>query len=132
MADTADGMARRSIVYPLHTAPSTPDGLKPAALKKGEKEENMVLHFKPRDLELMTVPGIFDQNDEGKLTLHSFALITDDPNPEVAAAGHDRTPVIMREKHMDLWLNTKNVPLGNCEVVFTDKQPTYFNHQIAA
>lgn len=102
------------------------------ALKKGEKEENMVLHFKPRDLDLMTVPCIFDQNDEGKLTLHSFALITDDPNPEVAAAGHDRTPVIMKEKHMDLWLNTKNVPLENYEVVFTDKQPTYFNHQIAA
>lgn len=101
-------------------------------LKKGESEENMIITFEPEDHQEMIVPCIYDQNDEGDFTLHSFALITDEPNSEVAAAGHDRTPIVMKEKYIDLWLSAKCEHLKDYDQIFTDKQPTHFQHQIAA
>jgi len=95
-------------------------------------DENVVLRFEPRDLGEMIVPCIFDRNEEGPFTLDSFALITDEPNPEVAAAGHDRTPIILREKYIDLWLLTDGKPLSAFEPALGDKQPTYFDHAVAA
>ena len=66
------------------------------------------------------------------MTLYSFTLITDEPNPEVEAAGHDRTPIIMKPSHLDLWLTTGGKDLSVYERVFDDKRPTYFKNQIAA
>ncbi len=47
---------------------------------------------------------MFDRNEEGSVSLNSFALVTDDPNPEVSAAGHDRTPIVLKPSHMNSWL----------------------------
>jgi len=101
------------------------------SLKPNEKEENLILKFHPRSIGEMTVPCIFDLNDAGEYTLHSFALITDEPNLEVAAAGHDRTPIIMKADYIDAWL-TQEKNLENYEQIFNDKQPTYFEHKVAA
>ncbi len=38
--------------------------------------------------------------------LLSSAAITDDPEPEVAAAGHDRTIINIKPEHVDAWLNS--------------------------
>ncbi len=98
-----------------------------------EHVDKKVLRFDPRGLHEMMVPAIFDHNEEGDFPLDSFALITDDPNPEVAAAGHDRTPIIMKENHLEQWLKTgATIDLKTYNVVFNDKQPTYFEHQVAA
>lgn len=101
-------------------------------LKDGEAVENLILKFQPEGLDEMIVPCIWDQNTAGKFTLDSFALITDEPNPEVAAAGHDRTPIIMRDQYLDQWLMTSGRKLTDFEIVFEDKQPTFFAHEIAA
>ncbi len=101
------------------------------ALRKGETEENLILKFHPRSLREMTVPCIFDSNNAQDYTLHSFALITDEPNPEVAAAGHDRTPIIMKADYLDNWL-IQEKDLSKYEQIFNDKQPTYFEHEVAA
>jgi putative SOS response-associated peptidase YedK len=101
-------------------------------LKKGEEEKNIVLRFDPEGLSKMVVPCIFDFNSKGDFPMQSFALITDDPNPEVAAVGHDRTPVIMKDKYLDLWLNTVGNNLESYLPVFEDKQPTYLDHSLAA
>jgi putative SOS response-associated peptidase YedK len=101
-------------------------------LKKGEVEENTVLRFDPQDEAPMLVPCIYDHNDEEKFPLDSFALITDEPNPEVAAVGHDRTPVIMKNEYAELWLKTEGKSLADFEIVFEDKRSTYFEHSIAA
>ena len=37
--------------------------------------------------------------------LLSFAAITDEPDPEVAAAGHDRTIINIKPEHVDVWLS---------------------------
>ncbi len=101
-------------------------------LKKDEEEKNIILKFEPRSLDHLLVPCIFDFNNEGEFPLQSFALITDEPNPEVAAAGHDRTPIIMKDENLDLWIKTKNKALNEFEIVFNDKQSTYFEHRVAA
>lgn len=102
------------------------------SLRPGEEPENLILRFQPEGLDEMIVPCIWDQNTAGKFTLDSFALITDEPNPEVAAAGHDRTPIIMRDEHLDQWLMTSGRQLSDFEIVFEDKKSTYFQHVIAA
>src|SRR5690606_40570510 len=38
----------------------------------------------------------------GEPELYSFAAITDDPEPEVAAAGHDRTVINIRPEHVEI------------------------------
>ena len=60
-------------------------------LKPDEGPENVVLQFNPRDHRDMLVPCLWDRWEQGGLVLNSFALITDDPPSEVAAAGHMQT-----------------------------------------
>ena len=81
-------------------------------LKKGDEEESLILKFAPEALSEMLVPCIWDRNEADGTTLDSFALITDEPNPEVAAAGHDRTPIIMQPGHLGLWLKTGGAELS--------------------
>jgi putative SOS response-associated peptidase YedK len=101
-------------------------------LAANEEETNLVLRFDPQGLNKMLVPCLFDYNTEGDFPLQSFALITDEPNPEVAAAGHNRTPIIMKDSYIDRWLSTQDAQVKDFEIVFNDKQPTYFEHRVAA
>lgn len=101
-------------------------------LRKGEDEKNLILRFDPEGLDEMLVPCIFDTNDADGVTLESFALITDEPNPEVAAVGHERTPIVLRPSNLDLWLATGGADLSVYEKAFDDKQPTFFEHAVAA
>ena len=100
-------------------------------LRAGEEEQNLILKFEPVSLREMLVPCIWDRNEADGTTLHSFALITDEPNPEVAAAGHDRTPIILKPEYLGRWLTPGN-DLSSYEAIFDDKQPTTFEHEIAA
>lgn len=101
-------------------------------LRKDEEESNLILKFEPEGLDEMLVPCIWDTNDSDGVTLESFALITDEPNPEVAAAGHERTPTVLKQSNLDRWLATGGEDLTKFEEVFDDKQPTYFEHEVAA
>ena len=56
-------------------------------LAEGEKEENVVLEFKPRGLDTIYVACLWSHWQEGDEELDSFAAITDEPPPEVAATG---------------------------------------------
>jgi len=51
--------------------------------------------------------------------LYSFAAITDDPEPEVAAAGHDRTIINTKPAHVDALLNRQG-DLAGMQVIFDD------------
>lgn len=101
-------------------------------LRRGEEEKNIILRFAPEALEEMIVPCIWDRNEADDFTLESFALITDEPNPEVAAAGHDRTPILLKPKNLDLWLATGQEDFSAYEKAFEEKQPTTFEHSVAA
>ena len=99
-------------------------------LAKGEEPKNLVLEFTPKGLSELLVPCIYDHNEEGEFPLNSFALITDSPNPEVAAVGHDRTPIIIKSSHINDWLDVRNKDQEDFEEILSDKQPTFFEHEV--
>src|SRR5690606_4124546 len=89
--------------------------------------KNQVLAFTPRDGEPMLIACLWSTwtDSKGELPdLLSFAAITDEPEPEVAAAGHDRTIINIRPEHIDAWLNP-NGDLAAMQAIFDDKRHPY-------
>ncbi len=69
------------------------------------EKKSIVLCFEPDQAEFMFIPVLWDQwAKNGQPALLSAALITDDPLPEIAAAGHDRTPIFLKESAIEQWL----------------------------
>jgi putative SOS response-associated peptidase YedK len=99
-------------------------------LHAGEQEKNLVVEFSPQRPVDLLVPCLFDRNEEGTFALDSFGLITDEPNPEVLAAGHDRTPIFLKESNLRKWLDTRDQPLSVFEAILNDKEPTRFEVQV--
>ena len=63
-----------------------------------------------------------------ELDLVSFAAITNEPEPEIAAVGHDRTIIKIRPEHLDAWLNPFG-DLGAMYSIFDVKQHPYYVHR---
>ncbi|OGU23748.1 MAG: hypothetical protein A2580_17835 [Hydrogenophilales bacterium RIFOXYD1_FULL_62_11] len=102
---------------------------------EGEDGENQVLAFTPRTGEPMLIACLCSHwvDPKGKEPdLLSFAAITDEPEPEVAAAGHDRTIINIKPEHIDVWLNPDPADLGALYAIFDDKQHPFYEHQKAA
>src|ERR1700692_3028256 len=68
----------------------------------GEKDENVVLEFRPNPAPDMLVACLWSRwSGSGEPDLLSFAAITDEPPPEVAAAGHNRCIVPIQAENLD-------------------------------
>jgi len=65
------------------------------------------------------------------LSLHSFALITDEPSAEVAAAGHDRCIIPIREQHIEAWLNPDRSNIEALQTILDDRERPTYRHRIA-
>ena len=98
----------------------------------GPDGRNRVLQFTPRDREPMLVACLWSRWDGPGETLLSFAAITDEPEPEVAAAGHDRTIVTIRPEHIDAWLRPDPARLDVQYAILDDRRHPYYEHRIAA
>lgn len=61
-----------------------------------------------------------------------FAAVTDDPEPEVAAAGHDRTVINIKPEHIEAWLHPDPQSLQAQHEIFDDRQHPFYEHKIAA
>ena len=97
--------------------------------------ENRILEFVPRTGEQMLIACLWShwKDPKGKEPdLLSFAAVTDDPEPEVAAAGHDRTIINIKPEHVDAWLNPDPAELQALYAIFDDKRHPYYEHRIAA
>lgn len=93
---------------------------------------NVVLEFRPRSGGPMLIACLWSKwTEPGEPDLLSFAAITSNPPPEVAAAGHDRCIVQMRPENVDRWLRAEG---GNAELlsVLDDPQPDYYEYRLAA
>lgn len=102
---------------------------------EAEDGRNRVLQFTPRDGGPMYVACLWSRwtDPNGKQPdLMSFAAITDAPEPEVAAAGHDRTIINLRPEHLDAWLNPDARDLPALYALFDDKQHPFYEHREAA
>ena len=94
--------------------------------------KNVVLEFDPDDGQPMLAACLWSRwtGPEGELL--SFAAITDEPPPEVAAAGHDRCIIPIKPEHMDAWLNPDATNLAACHAILDDRQRPYYQHRLAA
>jgi len=102
---------------------------------RGDDGANRVLQFTPRTGEPMYVACLVSRWSDPKGAdpdLWSFAAITDEPEPEVAAAGHDRTIINLREQHIEAWLNPETGNLAALYAIFDDRQHPYYEHLEAA
>ncbi len=93
--------------------------------KGGSKE----IQFRPRTGETMYIACLYSHWVDPKgeePDLWSFAAITDEPEPEVAAAGHDRTIINIKPEHVDAWLDPDPNNLEALFAIFDDKRHPYY------
>jgi putative SOS response-associated peptidase YedK len=64
--------------------------------------------------------------------LLSFAATTDEPPPEVAAAGHNRCIVPIKAENLDAWLNPNASDLAALHAILDDRDRPYYEHRLAA
>ena len=92
--------------------------------------KNAVLHFVPKPAEPMLVACLYGVWNEGRDDeLVSFAAITDDPPPEVAAAGHDRCIINLKTENVEKWLTPENHSKDELQAILEDKQRPYYEHE---
>lgn len=103
-------------------------------LAPGEKEENVVLEFDPRPAQDMLVACLWNvsKGADNGADLFTFAAITDEPPPEVAAAGHDRCIVPIKPENLDAWLNPDPSNLAALHAILEDRARPYYEHRLAA
>lgn len=94
---------------------------------------NVVLEFRPNTGEPMLVACLWSHwTGKEEPDLLSFAAITDEPPPEVAAAGHDRCIVPIKPEHIDAWLNPDPSNLEALYAILDDRERPYYEHRLAA
>src|SRR3984957_7191602 len=91
-----------------------------------EKEENVVLEFKPRGVDTMYVACLWSHWQEGNEELDSFAAITYEPPAEGAAAGPDRYIIPIKEENIGAWLNPDPKNLGALQAILEDRTRPYY------
>ncbi len=103
------------------------------ALAPGEKEENVILQFRPTPRQDMLVACLWSKwEGAGEPDLLSFAAITDEPPSEVAAAGHDRCIIPIKPEYVDAWLNPDPSNLNAMYAILDDRERPYYEHRKAA
>lgn len=98
--------------------------------------KSVVLEFEPQGLGDMLVACLWSAwtsptGDPAEPPLRSFAVITDDPPPEIAAAGHDRCVIPLKEEHLDAWLDPKG-DVAAMQAILDDRERPYYEHREAA
>ncbi|CAE6712182.1 SOS response-associated peptidase family protein [Paraburkholderia nemoris] len=102
-------------------------------LETHERDENVVLEFRPSNGELMHVACLWSRwTAPGEPDLLSFAAITDEPPPEVAAAGHDRCIIPIKPESIDAWLSPNASDLEAMYAILDDRDRPYYEHRLAA
>jgi putative SOS response-associated peptidase YedK len=102
-------------------------------LAPGEAEQNVVLEFRPRPACDMLVACLWSPwSGAGERDLLSFAAITDEPPPEVAAAGHDRCIVPIEPRNLEAWLNPDPADLAAQQRILDERARPHYEHRMAA
>ncbi len=100
--------------------------------KKAPLERKIIIQFRPDDEVELFVPVLYTERllADGAID-RGFAIITDDPQHEVLAAGHDRSPAfITREAVMD-WIDLKNKTYRDFMSLLDQKPKKFFEHKLA-
>lgn len=96
--------------------------------------KNVVLEFNPQDGREMLVAclwSLWTDPAGAEPDLLSFAAITDEPPPEVAAAGHDRCIIPIKPEHVEAWLNPGG-DVAAMQAILNDRERPFYEHRLAA
>jgi putative SOS response-associated peptidase YedK len=100
-------------------------------LLAGEREENVVLQFKPEPAQTMYIACLWSHwTDPNEPDLRSFAAITDEPPADVAAAGHDRCIINLKPEYVDAWLTPEGRPRQELQAILSDRAIPFLQHEI--
>jgi putative SOS response-associated peptidase YedK len=101
-------------------------------LSPSEPEENLVLQFKPEPAQTMYIACLWSHwTDPKEPDLRGFAAITDEPPPDVAAAGHDRCIINLKPEHIDAWLTPQGRSTAELQSMLSDRAVPVFQHEIS-
>lgn len=101
-------------------------------LGNDERDENVVLEFRPQPRQEMLIACLYSHWEGNGEELWSFAAITDEPPPEVAAAGHDRCLIPIWEISLDAWLMPAPNDLASLYAILDDRPRPHYEHHKAA
>lgn len=95
--------------------------------------KDTIIAFRPQPTQDMLIACLWSRwSAPGEPDLLSFAAITDEPPPEVAAAGHDRCVIPIKAEHVDKWLNPGASSLEALQAILDDRERPYYEHRLAA
>lgn len=100
-------------------------------LENGEDEKSIVLKFTPTGFSNMIIPVVWDTWTDGQTSFDSFALITDEPPPEVLETGHDRCPIFLKETRIDDWLSPEGKSQNELFEILDDRSKPFYSHELA-
>lgn len=101
------------------------------ALAPGEPTSSTQVEFRPEPAQDLLAACIWSRwSGPGEPDLLSFALITHDPPPEVAAVGHDRCIVPIRPEDLDAWLQPSARDLATQDAILDRAMRPYFAHHL--
>jgi putative SOS response-associated peptidase YedK len=99
-------------------------------LLAGQTEENVVLQFKPEPAQTMYIACLWSHwTDPKEPDLRGFAAITDEPPPDVAAAGHDRCIINLKPEHVEAWLTPETRSTAELQSILSDRAVPVFQHE---
>ena len=105
----------------------TPTETKPAI------ERQVIIEFRPEDGGDLLVPVIFSYRSEAtevkqKALDAGFAVVTDDPTPEILRAGHDRCPIILGAQDIGRWLEFGSMTADKLQLFLQQSRRVTFKH----
>jgi putative SOS response-associated peptidase YedK len=98
-----------------------------------ETGRKIEISFSPDGYARMWAASLYEEYENPAIgTIRSFAMVTDEPPPEVSAAGHDRCPVFLNHNLIDEWLRPAGKSSQQLDSLLDEKQPTFYSHAVAA
>jgi putative SOS response-associated peptidase YedK len=86
----------------------------------------VVVEFRPEPTQNMRIACLWSHwKSPGEPDRLSFAAITDDPPPEIAAAGHDRCIIPIKPANIGAWLNPDAGNLAAMQALLEDPDCPY-------
>lgn len=102
-------------------------------LQPGEEPENVVLEFSSASRKPLLIACLWDHwEGPGEAPFDSFGFITDEPPPEIAAAGHDRVPIWLEQANLLEWLTPEGRSDQQLQSLLDQRPETVFDHQVLA
>ena len=97
-------------------------------LAAGENPRNVVLQFTPQPAQPLFIACLWSPWTGTGPDVRGFAAITDEPPPDVAAAGHDRCIINLRPEHLEAWLTPEGRTQAELQDLLSDRAAAVFQY----